>query len=481
MRRTKPIVLATLFLGLAINAASASEPAGKTAFPGAEGFGRFSQGGRGGRVIKVTNLDDSGPGSLRAAVEAEGPRIVVFDVGGVIRLKSDLKIANDHITIAGQTAPGYGVTLRDGQFLIHANHVIVRYLRSRVGDEAGKEYDSISIGGGSDIILDHISSGWSIDESLSVTQKVGPDVKHLTNVTVQWSLIAESLNHSIHEKGEHGYGSLLQGSYGARYSFHHNLWAHHEARMPRIGNYAKSTDDPEGITLDFRDNVFYNWGPGATTDFYNWEPGVSRGYAMDPFYGRPDNASRFAAGEDLNTNSTTHSNFVNNYYIQGANTGGPLALYIRNKSGKTHFSGNWMDGKLVADQSSLVLASTAAPGEHVMSEPFAFGPVETQSAPEAYRLVLDKAGASKARDPIDARVVKSVRDRTGKIINSQKEVGGWFTASSTAAPKDSDGDGMPDAWERARKLNPKDASDASKDRDGDGYTNIEEYVNGLVK
>jgi hypothetical protein len=481
MRRTKPIVLATLFLGLAINAASAGEPAGKTAFPGAEGFGRFSQGGRGGRVIKVTNLDDSGPGSLRAAVEAEGPRIVVFDVGGVIRLKSDLKIANDHITIAGQTAPGYGVTLRDGQFLIHANHVIVRYLRSRVGDEAGKEYDSISIGGGSDIILDHISSGWSIDESLSVTQKVGPDVKHLTNVTVQWSLIAESLNHSIHEKGEHGYGSLLQGSYGAKYSFHHNLWAHHEARMPRIGNYAKSTDDPEGITLDFRDNVFYNWGPGATTDFYNWEPGVSRGYAMDPFYGRPDNTSRFAAGEDLNTNSTTHSNFVNNYYIQGANTGGPLALYIRNKAGKTYFSGNWMDGKLVADQSSLVLASTAAPGEHVMSEPFAFGPVETQSAPDAYRLVLDKAGASKARDPIDARVVKSVRDRTGKIINSQKEVGGWFTASSTAAPKDSDGDGMPDAWERARKLNPKDASDASKDRDGDGYTNIEEYVNGLVK
>ncbi|MBW8859015.1 MAG: hypothetical protein JF570_04600, partial [Caulobacter sp.] len=319
---------------------------GLLAFPGAEGFGRFSQGGRGGRVIKVTNLDDSGPGSLRAAVEAEGPRIVIFDVGGVIRLKSYLRIANDHITIAGQTAPGYGITLRDGQFLIHANHVIVRYLRSRVGDEAGKEYDSISIGGGSDIILDHISSSWSIDESLSVTQKVTPEVKPLTNVTVQWSLISESLNHSIHEKGEHGYGSLIQGSYGARYSFHHNLWAHHEARMPRIGNYAGAKDDPEGITLDFRDNVFYNWGQGATTDFYNWEPGVSRGYNMDPFYGRLDNASRFAAGEDLNSDANTRSNFVNNVYIPGANTGGPLALYIRNRSGKTFFSGNWMDGKL---------------------------------------------------------------------------------------------------------------------------------------
>jgi hypothetical protein len=481
MRQMKAVVFSGLLLSFAASTASAGAASDLTAFPGAEGFGRFSKGGRGGRVIKVTNLNDAGPGSLRAAVEAEGPRIVVFDVGGVIRLKSDLKIANDFITIAGQTAPGYGITLRDGQFLIHANQVIVRYLRSRVGDEAGKEYDSISIGGGSDIILDHISSGWSIDESLSVTQKVTPEVKPLTNVTVQWSLISESLNHSIHEKGEHGYGSLIQGSYGAKYSFHHNLWAHHEARMPRIGNYAGAKDDAEGIVLDFRDNVFYNWGQGATTDFYNWEPGVSRGYAMDPFYGRPDNASRFAAGEDLNTNANTRSNFVNNYYIQGVNTGGPLALYIRNKSGKTFVSGNWMDGKPVADQKSLVLASTAAPGEHVVAEPFPFGPVATQPADVAYRLVLDKAGASKARDPIDARVVKSVRDRTGKIINSQKEVGGWFTASSTAAPRDSDGDGMPDAWETARKLDPKDPSDASKDRDGDGYTNIEDYVNGLVK
>jgi len=480
MNWQKVFVFAGLLAGVT-NSAMAAEVVRPLAFPGAEGFGRFAEGGRGGKVIKVTNLNDSGPGSLRAAVEADGPRIVVFDVGGVIRLKSDLKIANDHITIAGQTAPGYGVTLRDAQFLIHANHVIVRYLHVRVGDVAGKEYDSISLGGGSDIILDHISSGWSIDESLSVTQKVTPDVKHLTNVTIQWSLIAESLNHSIHEKGEHGYGSLIQGSFGAKYSFHHNLWAHHEARMPRIGNYAGAKDDAEGITLDFRNNVFYNWGQGATTDFYNWEPGVSRGYSMDPFYGRPDNASKFAAGEDLNTNSTTHSNFVGNYYIQGANTGGPLALYIRNKSGLTHFAGNYMDDKLVADQKTLVLASSNAPGEHVVDTPFPFGAVVTQSAPDAYKAVLAKAGASRKRDPIDARVIKSVVDRTGKIINSQKEVGGWFEASSTASPKDTDGDGMPDAWETAHKLNPKDASDAAKDRDGDGYTNIEEYVNGLVK
>lgn len=480
MNWQKAFVFAGIFSGMT-NLAMAAEAGKPMAFPGAEGFGRFAEGGRGGQVIKVTNLNDAGPGSLRAAIDADGPRIIVFEVGGVIRLKSDLHIRNDRITIAGQTAPGYGITLRDAQFLISANHVVVRYLHVRVGDAAGKENDSISLGSGSDIILDHISSGWSIDESLSVTQKVTPGIKHLTNVTVQWSMISESLNHSIHEKGEHGYGSLIQGSYGAKYSFHHNLWAHHEARMPRIGNYAGAKDDPEGITLDFRNNVFYNWGQGATTDFYNWEPGVSRGYSMDPFYGRPDNASRFAAGEDLNTNATTHSNFVANYYIQGVNTGGPLALYIRNRSGLTHFAGNYMDDKLVADQKTLVLASSNAPGEHVVDTPFPFGDVVTQSAPEAYKAVLAKAGASKRRDPIDARVVKSVVDRTGKIINSQTEVGGWFEASARSAAKDTDGDGMPDAWEVAHKLNPKDASDAAKDRDGDGYTNIEEYVNSLVR
>jgi hypothetical protein len=139
MRQIQQTVIAAIFASFTASTALAAPASDLTAFPGAEGFGQFAKGGRGGRVIKVTNLNDAGAGSLRAAVEAEGPRIVVFDVGGVIRLKSDLKIANDYITIAGQTAPGYGVTLRDGQFLIHANHVIVRYLRSRVGDEAGKE------------------------------------------------------------------------------------------------------------------------------------------------------------------------------------------------------------------------------------------------------------------------------------------------------------------------------------------------------
>jgi pectate lyase len=265
--------------------ASASSQEQQLAFPGAEGFGRFTRGGRGGKVYKVTNLNDSGPGSLREAVEADGPRIVVFDVDGTLRLKSALHIKNDFITIAGQTAPGGGIALRDYPLQISANEVIVRYIRARMGDEMKLETDAVSVGQGRNIVIDHCSASWSNDETLSVAQK-----------------------------GQHGYGSLIQGSYGARYSFHHNLWAHHEARMPRVGNYASAKVDADGIIADFRNNVFYDWGPGATTDFYNWKPSLERGYNMDPFYGRPDNSSRFAAGTDLNSNANTYTNFINNWY-----------------------------------------------------------------------------------------------------------------------------------------------------------------------
>ncbi|HEY0680817.1 MAG TPA: hypothetical protein VGD45_00655 [Steroidobacter sp.] len=449
------------------------------AFPGAEGFGRFTQGGRGGKVYKVANLNDAGPGSLRAAVEAEGPRIVVFDVDGTIRLKSPLQIRNDFITIAGQSVPGGGITLRDYPLQISANEVIVRYIRARLGDEMKLESDALSVGQGRNIVIDHCSVSWSNDETLSVTQRVEKGIKHLTDVTVQWSIISESLNDAGHQKGQHGYGSLIQGSYGARYSFHHNLWAHHEARMPRIGNYAGAKDDPEGIVMDFRNNVFYNWGPGATTDFYNWKPGLERGYNMDPFYGRPDNTSRFAAGADLNSNANTRSNFVNNWYQQGSATGGPVALYIRNASGKTHFSGNYMDGKLVQDQWSLVVTSQK-PEVFKTEKPFEFGPVRTESAPDAYKSVLAFAGASKERDAVDVRVVDSVIKDTGKLINSQKEVGGWPDIRTAAAPSDADGDGMSDAWEKSHRLNPNDASDASLASKG-GYTNIELYLNSLVR
>lgn len=450
------------------------------AFPGAEGFGRFTTGGRGGRVIKVTNLNDSGPGSLRAALEAEGPRTVVFEVDGTIALERDLELRNGDITIAGQTAPGGGIATKNHAFIISADNVIVRYVRSRMGDEKKAENDAIDVRSGTNIILDHVSASWSNDETLSVTQRYVPGgaVKHLSNVTVQWSIISESMNAAGHEKGDHGYGSLIQGSFGAKYSFHHNLWAHHQARMPRIGNYAAATEDPEGVIYDFRNNVFYNWGDGATTDFYNWQVGLDRGYNMDPFYGRPDNQSRCAAGANLNTNSVTKANFVNNAYITGANTCAPITLYLRNSGAAVFLSGNTMNGEVIADQNGSVISSMGEGWKR--DQPFEWAGVRTTSAAEALEAVLATAGASKWRDPVDARVVQTVRDRSGHIINSQKDVGGWPELPRGQVQPDTDGDGMPDAWERANGLNPNDPSDGATDRNGDGVTNLEDWLNSLV-
>lgn len=309
------------------------------AFPGADGFGRYSRGGRGGTVYTVTNLNDSGPGSLREGVEAEGPRTIVFAVSGTIRLESPLRIQNDYITIAGQTAPGAGIALRDYPLQINANHVIVRYIRSRIGGESQVEDDAVSVIGGSDIILDHISASWAIDEVFSSSQSYRgtPGQKHLTNLTVQWSIIAEGLYDAGHEKGDRAYGSLIRGNSGARYSWHHNLWANHHSRMPRVGNYATPFEDSEGLLLDFRNNVFYNWGHGAETDFWNWvpespdfDPSTQMGLNMPPLYGREGTDFHHAAGTDLDPASVARYNFVNNAYVQGPETLGPVIFYMRN-------------------------------------------------------------------------------------------------------------------------------------------------------
>ncbi len=227
------------------------------AFPGAEGFGAFAQGGRGGQVLHVTHLMDSGEGSLRWAIEQEGPRTVVLDVSGNITLKDRLTIVNPFIAIAGQTAPGDGICLRGETLRIEANDVVIRYLRVRLGDGMHGEgslqgKDAISVSSGSDIILDHCSASWSLDEVLSSSTRK-PD---LTNVTVQWCFISEALDPS-----GHGFGSLIRGTGGAKYSYLNNLYAHHRRRSPRPGNYDSNrhTDDPLGLLLDFRNNVNELW------------------------------------------------------------------------------------------------------------------------------------------------------------------------------------------------------------------------------
>src|SRR5699024_5250876 len=251
------------------------------AFPGAEGFGAYAEGGRGGRVLHVTNLNDEGKGSLRWAVEQEGPRIVVFDVSGTITLDDDLSIDDPYITIAGQTAPGDGIALRDGLFEIETHDVVIRYLRVRLGDQ-GDGGDAISVQSGHDIIVDHCSASWSTDEALSASA-AEPD---LTNITVQWCFITEALNAE-----SHGYGSLIRGTGGARYSFHHNLYAHTRGRNPRPGNYDRNyhEEDQERLWLDFRNNVIYNWG------------GSYAGYNAD-------------------SKSVTRMNYVGNFLIPGPNS-----------------------------------------------------------------------------------------------------------------------------------------------------------------
>ena len=215
------------------------------AFPGAEGAGRLAAGGRGGAVLRVTSLADSGPGSLRAAIEARGPRTIIFDVAGTIRLATDLVIREPRVTIAGQTAPGGGIALADQTLVVRADDVIIRHIRARRGDRLPGEGDAIWIERGRRIILDHVSASWSIDETLSASSRYREGEGYY-DLSVQWSIIAESLRRSHHSEGEHGYGSLIRGGHGARISFHHNLWAHHVARMPRPGNYNGPEVDPEG-------------------------------------------------------------------------------------------------------------------------------------------------------------------------------------------------------------------------------------------
>lgn len=451
LRSLVTVLATTSVVGCAARSVGAAQPrvaAEVTAFPGAEGAGRLALGGRGGRVIRVTTLADSGPGSLRAAVEAEGPRTIVFDVGGTIQLQKPLRLRNGQVTIAGQTAPGGGITIRDHPLLIRADDVVVRYIRSRLGDEARVQNDAISIEGGRRIILDHVSASWSVDETLSAGSRYDPPESGWYDVTVQWSIIAESLNSSAHDKGEHGYGSLVRGGHGARISWHHNLWAHHTARMPRPGNYNLPDKDPVGPVMEFRSNVFYNWG-------------------------------RQRAGYNVDQGALATYSFIDNAYVQGPNSTGAFAFEESNPGAKAWFAGNTMNGVLPADPWSLVIGKP--PANYRLGAPADVGPVRADPAPNALQAVLAGAGASLARDAVDARAVDSVRTRGGRIINSQSAVGGWPVLAAGQPWVDTDSDGMPDDWERRNRLDPRNPGDGVLDRNGDGRTNLEDWLNSLVR
>ncbi len=427
------------------------------AFPGADGAGRLSLGGRGGRVYTVTHLQDYGPGSLREAIEAVGPRTVVFAISGTISLKSELIIKNGKITIAGQTAPGDGITLRDHPFTIAADDVVVRFIRSRLGDVNKVDGDAIGVIAGKRIILDHVSASWSSDETLSVAASFKSPERSYDEVTVQWSLIGESLDQTA-AKGpgvHHGFGSLVRAAKGARVTYHHNLWLHHRDRMPRPGNYNKPDVDPVGGFFDFQSNVFYNWGAERS------------GYNMD-FEG-----------------TRSSYNFVDNCYWTGPSSKGALAFEESSSQARAHFSGNTMNGVMPTNPWSLVRAHSkhlpmGLPQDYRSAEPFAVAPVQRDPAASACPRVIAQVGASLVRDAVDQRLIKNFQQREGRIINSQEEVGGWPVLQTLPAPADADGDGMPDAWEVAHRLDPHNASDGARVDASSGYTQLELYLADLV-
>lgn len=336
----------------------------------------------------MTTLADAGPGSLREAVEAEGPRIVRFKVAGTIRLASDLVIRNPRITIDGRGGPGQGIAIADHGLDVKADDVVIRYIRSRLGNRGGGQGDAITVSQGHRIILDHVSASWSVDETLSVSARYA-DTPGVHDVTVQWSIISESLRKAGHAKGEHGYGSLIRGGRGSRFSFHHNVWAFHVQRMPRPGNYEPSASDPEGALIEFRSNVFYDWG------------GTASGYNADK-----DSVARYA--------------FVDNCYLTGPDTRGRHIFREENPHAQSWFAGNTLDGVMPKDQHDLVTGLW-----NPLPAPPAMPAVGADPAPRGCERALAEAGASAPRDSVDQRVIAAIRSRTGRIIDTQEEVGGW--------------------------------------------------------
>jgi pectin methylesterase-like acyl-CoA thioesterase len=426
------------------------------AFPGAEGAGAYATGGRGGDVYYVTTLADSGAGSLRTGISGApaGGRTILFKVSGNIALNSTLTVNKPNITVAGQSAPGDGICIQDESFNIAANNVIVRHMRTRLGTNNLAEADGMWINSGTNIIVDHVSASWSVDEVLSTSRSVA-------NLTVQNCFITESQKDSIHVKGEHGYGGIISAEANVTFTYHHNLYAHNSSRNPRVGSDSQAGT----LRLDFRNNVVYDWG--------------------------------FYAGYSGDTNENVEINYVNNYLVAGpistqtkAFVGGATTTWI-------YQSGNYIDN----DKDLLFDGANTGWGMFggtmtQLASPLAVPAMPTDTAPVALQRVLAQAGAMPwRRDAIDQRIVASVRNHTGTTIDfinptpfagdyitngGSIGVNPWPTLASETAPTDTDNDGMPNYWELANGLNPNLPSDRNITNVITGYTKLEEYLNWLA-
>ncbi len=438
------------------------------AFPGAEGFGKYTSGGRGGIVLTVTNLDDSGEGSFRKAAESSKTRIIVFAVSGTIHLQSKLTIKGN-VTIAGQTAPGDGICLADYSVGLGGDNIIVRYLRFRMGDK-NQRGGMVDGNGGDDafggnkrknIIIDHCSMSWSTDEVFSL---YGGD-----STTLQWNLMSEPLNYSYHfETGDkdyerHGYGGIWGG---AHLTAHHNLFAHCNSRNPRF-NGARLGASVDFV--DFRNNLIYDWGHNSV---YGGEGG--------------------------------QYNMVNNYFKYGPNTSASVKARIVNPTrtdqlyyGKFYVNGNEVDGAPEVSKNNWLgihlpkEANLQDKKDAVVDKAFSVVAVSMQSAAEAYTSILAGVGASFRRDTLDDRIIREVQNRTGKMIDVQggfphgtayeATINAWPALASLPVALDTDKDGMPDEWEKQHKLNPNNKDDAAQNDLHKHYSNIEVYINSLLQ
>lgn len=428
------------------------------AFPGAEGAGKYTEGGRGGDVYHVTNLNDAGAGSLRQGiVTIDGSRTIVFDIGGTIRLKSDLEIDEvSHLTIAGQTAPGKGITLADRAFIInHSDHIIVRYLRVRVGDEnkpAGSGPDCITVEYDDHIILDHLSLSWGIDGN--------GDFRGLKNSTLQWIIFSEALNNSLHKKGAHGMCSSFRDPLGPS-TLHHNIYASSRNRHPTVNG------GPE--VMEFCNNVDYNWknAHNLAGDQVNL---IGNYYKAGPSMDAEKKPIQFKSG---NEPVTSKAYFSDNYFD------GLPKEYNKDNYSAMDYNSSGLGFGAVTNYKSTTREDFEA------SERFDAGKcklTQIQPAKEAYKSCLKSSGCSLVRDKVDERFIQTIIDNTGRLIDSQSEVGGWDLYPEVSRPDNWDGDqdGMPDEWEVKMGLDPKDGSDGNGDLEKDGFTNLEAYLNGLV-
>lgn len=463
---------------------AAEDGVGALAFPGAEGGGMYATGGRGGKIIHVTSLDDSGAeGTLRWAVKQKEARTIVFDVAGIIHLTSPLKIESGNVTIAGQTAPGDGICIADRYTQIAADNVIIRFIRFRLGDKgqgAGDSDDAIWGRYQKNIILDHCSMSWSIDECASFYSN--------SNFTMQWCMISESMkNCSIHTKGSHGYGGIWGGENA---SFHHNILAHHDSRNPRFDHphiYQDHVNPAQRGVIDYRNNVVYDWGSNSSYGGEGYGAGKGTGINMVSNYYKPG------------PSSTDRKYFMDSYGVYSS------CSTCNAKNIEDGYPLLYMSGNVHDKYSELSNDNTAGIYWHNGDGHTNYGKTSdkafavkdcyttTHTAADALSMTCTYAGASLKRDKVDIRIADDVKNGKGKIIDDIAAVENlygysWPSYKATdeelaIVAKDTDSDGIPDYYEKLFGLDPENAADGAaisidkKKR----YSNFELYLHYLVR